>query len=112
MFMSGIVSLLGTPKDKRDLIGSSEGGTIPASLCVSISSSKDNTSKATVGFAMANAAVAAKKDTMVFLSIDGVRLSQKRLRRRHSRAVISSIEGPDIQLHQGGRQNLCLLELF
>lgn len=46
-------------------------------FCVSITSSKDNTAKATVGFAMANAALAAHKDTMVFLSIDGVCLSQK-----------------------------------
>jgi predicted peroxiredoxin len=50
---------------------------MPGSFCVSITSSKDNTAKATVGFAMANAAVASGKDTMVFLSIDGVRLSQK-----------------------------------
>jgi predicted peroxiredoxin len=50
---------------------------MPGSFCVSITSSKDNPAKATVGFAMANAAVAANKDTMVFLSIDGVRLSQK-----------------------------------
>src|SRR5271157_3570504 len=50
---------------------------MPGSFCVSITSSKDNTAKATVGFAMANAAVASDKDTMVFLSADGVRLSQK-----------------------------------
>jgi len=46
-------------------------------FCVSITSSKDDAGKATVGFAMANAALALKKDTMVFLSVDGVRLSQK-----------------------------------
>jgi len=47
------------------------------SFCVSIPSSKDNAGKATVGFAMANAAVMSGKDTMVFLSVEGVRLSQK-----------------------------------
>jgi predicted peroxiredoxin len=47
------------------------------SFCVSITSAKDNCDKATIGFAMADAAVAAGKDTMVFLSSEGVRLSQK-----------------------------------
>ncbi len=47
------------------------------SFCVSISFAKDNSDKATVGFVVANAAVASEKDTMVFLSIEGVRLSQK-----------------------------------
>jgi len=46
-------------------------------FCVSITCAKDNCDKATIGFAMANAAVASGKDTMVFLSTEGVRLSQK-----------------------------------
>jgi uncharacterized protein len=50
---------------------------MPGSFCVSLTCSKDNTDKATVGFVIANAAVASDKDTMVFLSIEGVRLSQK-----------------------------------
>jgi uncharacterized protein len=50
---------------------------MPGSFCVSITFSKDNPDKATVGFVVANAAVASDKDTMVFLSIEGVRLSQK-----------------------------------
>ena len=50
---------------------------MPGSFCVSLSCSKDNTDKATVGFVVANAAVASDKDTMVFLSIEGVPLSQK-----------------------------------
>lgn len=44
---------------------------------VSITCAKDNTDRATVGFVVANAAVASEKDTVVFLSIEGVRLSQK-----------------------------------
>ena len=37
----------------------------------------DNPDKATVAFVVANAAVASDKDTVVFLSIEGTRLSQK-----------------------------------
>jgi len=46
-------------------------------LCVSLSYSSDNTDKATVAFVIANAAVASSQDTLVFLSIEGVRLAQK-----------------------------------
>lgn len=46
-------------------------------FCVSLSFAKDNADKATVAFVIANAAVASDKDAMVFLSIEGVRVSQK-----------------------------------
>ena len=46
-------------------------------FCVSLTHSKDNTDKATVAFVVANAAVASDKETIVFLSIEAVRLSQK-----------------------------------
>ena len=46
-------------------------------LCINLTWSKDNTDKATVAFVVANAAVASAQDTLVFLSIEGVRLSQK-----------------------------------
>lgn len=46
-------------------------------FCVSLTCAKDNPDKATVAFVIANAAVASDKETMVFLSIEGVRLSQK-----------------------------------
>ena len=46
-------------------------------FCVNLTHSKDNTDKATVGFVLANAAVGSGKETMVFLSIEGVRLAQK-----------------------------------
>ncbi|HXH08726.1 MAG TPA: DsrE family protein [Alphaproteobacteria bacterium] len=45
-------------------------------FCVSLTHAKDNTDKATVAFVVANAAVASEKETMVFLSTEGVRLSQ------------------------------------
>ena len=50
---------------------------MPGKFCVSLSYAKDNSDKATVAFVIANAAVASDKDTLVFLSIEGVRISQK-----------------------------------
>jgi len=47
------------------------------SFCVSVSHAKDNSDKATVGFVIANASVASEKDTMIFLSTEGVRLGVK-----------------------------------
>lgn len=46
-------------------------------FCVSLTYSKDNTDRATVAFVVANAAAASEQETLVFLSIEGVRLSQK-----------------------------------
>jgi len=45
-------------------------------FCVSLSCAKDNPDKATVAFVVANAAVASSQNTLVFLSVEGVRLSQ------------------------------------
>jgi predicted peroxiredoxin len=50
---------------------------MPGKFCVSLTCSKDNTDKATVAFVVANAALGSGKDTVVFLSVEGVRLSQK-----------------------------------
>lgn len=46
-------------------------------FCVSLSYAKDNPDKATVAFVIANAALGSGQDTLVFLSIEAVRLSQK-----------------------------------
>lgn len=46
-------------------------------LCLNLTWSSNDTDKATVAFVVANAAVASAQDTLVFLSIEGVRLSQK-----------------------------------
>jgi predicted peroxiredoxin len=46
-------------------------------FCVSLSFAKDNADKATVAFVIANAALGSAQDTLVFLSVEGVRLSQK-----------------------------------
>jgi len=50
---------------------------MPGKFCVALTFGKDNTDKATVAFVVANASVASDKETLVFLSIEGVRLSQK-----------------------------------
>lgn len=47
-----------------------------AKFLVSITSAKDNSDKATVGFVVANASVASGVETVVFLSTEGVRLGQ------------------------------------
>jgi predicted peroxiredoxin len=46
-------------------------------FCVNLTHSTDNTDRATVGFVLANAAVGSGKETLVFLSIEGVRLAQR-----------------------------------
>ena len=46
-------------------------------FCVSLTCGKNDTDKATVAFVVANAAQASNQQTLVFLSIEGVRLSQK-----------------------------------
>lgn len=46
-------------------------------FCVSLTFSKNDADKATVAFVVANAAVASNKETMVFLSTEGVRLAEK-----------------------------------
>jgi predicted peroxiredoxin len=46
-------------------------------FCVSLTHAKDNTDKATVAFVVANAALGSGKETLVFLSVEAVRLSQR-----------------------------------
>ena len=48
---------------------------MPGKFCVCLTSAKDNCDRATVAFVVANAAAASDKETMVFLSIEGVRLA-------------------------------------
>ena len=43
---------------------------------ISLTSAKNDTEKSTVAFVVANAAVASDKQTVVFLSTEGTRLSQ------------------------------------
>ena len=44
-------------------------------FCISISHGKDNSDKATVGFVVATAALGSGKETLAFLSVEGVRLA-------------------------------------
>ncbi len=46
-------------------------------FCVNLTCAKDNADKSTVAFVIASAALGSEKDAMVFLSTEGVRLSQK-----------------------------------
>ena len=46
-------------------------------FCISLTCAKDDTDKATVAFVVANAAAASEQRTLVFLSTEGVRLSQR-----------------------------------
>ena len=46
-------------------------------FCVSLTAAKDNADKATVAFVVAGAAVASGLETVMFLSIEGVRLAQR-----------------------------------
>ncbi len=50
---------------------------MPGKFVISITNAKSDTDRATVGFVIANASVASDRDTLVFLSIEGTRLSQK-----------------------------------
>ena len=50
---------------------------MPGKLCVHLTSSKNDCDRSTVAFVVANAALGSGLDTLVFLSIEGVRLSQK-----------------------------------
>lgn len=48
---------------------------MPGKFCVSLTSAKNDTDKATVAFVVANAALGSDKETVVFLSTEGVRLA-------------------------------------
>ena len=50
---------------------------MPGKFCISLTCAKNDCDKATVAFVVANAAAASEKETLVFLSIEGVRLSQQ-----------------------------------
>jgi predicted peroxiredoxin len=50
---------------------------MPGKFVVALTRAKDDPDRATVAFVVANAAVASERETIVFLSIEGVRLSQK-----------------------------------
>lgn len=50
---------------------------MPGRFVVNCTVAKDNPDKATVAFVLANAALASGKEALVFLSIEGVRLSQR-----------------------------------
>ena len=50
---------------------------MPGKFVISLTRAKDDADRATVAFVVANAAVASDKEVVVFLNIEGTRLSQK-----------------------------------
>jgi predicted peroxiredoxin len=46
-------------------------------FCVTLTSAKNDTDKATVAFVVANAAAASEQETVMFLSVEAVRLCQQ-----------------------------------
>lgn len=48
---------------------------MPGTFCVSVTNAKNDSDRATVGFVIANAAVASDQQTTVFLSTEGARLA-------------------------------------
>jgi predicted peroxiredoxin len=49
---------------------------VSGKFVVSLTRAKDDTGRATVAFVVANAAIASEKEVVVFLNIEGTRLSQ------------------------------------
>jgi predicted peroxiredoxin len=49
---------------------------VSGKFVVSLTRAKDDTDRATVAFVVANAAIASEKEVVVFLNIEGTRLSQ------------------------------------
>jgi len=50
---------------------------MPGKFCVSLTHAADDPDRATVAFVVANAALGSEQDTLVFLSTEAVRLSQR-----------------------------------
>ena len=50
---------------------------MPGKFCVVLTCAKDNPDRATVAFVVANAAVASDQETVVFLTVEGVRLAAR-----------------------------------
>ena len=68
-------------------------------FCVFLTRALDDPDRATVAFVIANAALGSEKDTVVFLSTEGVRLSQKGYAEGVHEEGFLPPEGPHGQLH-------------
>jgi predicted peroxiredoxin len=81
---------------------------MPGRYVISPTHGPDDTDRATVAFVVANAAVASDKDTVVFLSIEGTRLSQKGVADKiHEEAFAPQKELMDNFAKAGGRMFVC-----
>ena len=82
-----------------------EGDTrsVPGKFCVNLTSSGNDPDKATVGFVVANAALGSEKETLVFLSTEGVRLAEKGYADRHPRGRLPPPHRAHGRLRRRGR---------
>ncbi len=77
-------------------------------FCVSLTCAKDDTDKATVAFVVANAALGSEKETMVFLSTEGVRVAEKGyVDDVHEEGFMSLKELMDVFIEGGGTLYVC-----
>ncbi|PFG29004.1 Predicted peroxiredoxins [Corynebacterium renale] len=77
-------------------------------FCVVINHAKDNTDQATVGFVVANAALASAQDTMVFLSTEGAWLADKEYANDiHEEGFAPLAELRDNFVKAGGKLYVC-----
>lgn len=77
-------------------------------FCVSLTCAKDNTDKATVAFVVANAALGSEKETMVFLSTEGVRVAEKGyVDDVHEEGFMPLKELMDVFIEGGGALYVC-----
>ena len=77
-------------------------------FCVSLTCAKDNTDKATVAFVVANAALGSEKETMVFLSTEGVRVAEKGyVDDVHEEGFMPLKELMDVFSENGGAIDVC-----
>ncbi len=83
-----------------------------AKFMVSCTHAKDNADKATVSFVVANASVASGQDTVVFLSIEGVRLATPGYADDIHEEGFAPLERIDDQLHRGRRTDLAVQSVF
>ena len=81
-------------------------------FCVNLTCAKDNTDKATVAFVLACAALGSEKETVVFLSTEGVRIAEKGYADDVHEGGFPAFEGTHGQLLRGRRNHICMRALF
>ena len=81
-------------------------------FCVSITNAKNDADRATVAFVVANAAVGSGQETMVFLSIEGVRLAVQGYADEIHEEGFAPLKDLMANFVEGGRHDLGLLAVL